>query len=727
MRGKNILLTGGAGYIGAVLLPGLLEAGYKVRLFDRFYFGEEPIKQYIEHPNLQVIKGDLRYLDKHPDLLDDIDTIIHLGSLSNDPSCDLREDLSLDINFHATIELAKRAKSKGVRQFIFMSTCSVYGAAGDLFVTEQSELHPVSLYAKTKLWAEEAIMELRDSDFHPVCLRQATVCGLSPRMRFDLAINVMTLYAKRKGLIYVFGGGKQWRPFIHVQDSSRIILQLLKLEPRIISGEFYNMGFTSMNYRIAELARLVADTVGEVRIEELPGDPDTRSYRVNFDKLHELLGLEPQFDAKSTVMEIADALDKGIFGDTERSIFYNIRLMKELLAKPAIAGGETSRTEFLPFSKPLLGKEEENEVLDTLRSGWITTGPKTHRFEEKCKEYLGCDHAIALSSCTAALHLALVASGIGAGDEVITSPITFASTVNVIVHCGAKPVFVDIKPDTLNIDASKIEAAITEHTRAIIPVDMAGQPCELDQINELAQKHDLVVIEDAAHGIGSMYKGKMVGDISDFTAFSFYPIKNMTTIEGGLLVFKDADLEGKLRMMSLHGLSRDAWNRYTEQGSIHWEIEYPGFKYNMTDVSAAIGLHQLDRLEGFLQTRKRYARMYDDAFSQLDGIIPLRSIMDIRHSHHLYIIKLDTAKISLSRDEFIQALKAENIGSGIHFRAVHLHPYYRRTYGFKPGKLPIAEDVSQRILSLPLYPAMTERDISQVIDTVSKLCRYYAR
>ena len=395
--------------------------------------------------------------------------------------------------------------------------------------------------------------------------------------------------------------------------------------------------------------------------------------------------------------------------------------------KPAIEGGTPVRTEFLPFSLPQLGKAEEDEVIDTLRSGWMTVGPKTHMFEETFREYVGCRYAVAVNSCTSALHLALAGLGIGFGDEVITTPVTFVATANVIIHTGAKPVFADIDPHTLNIDPAEVRKKITEKTRAIIPVHMAGQPCDMDSIWAIAEDHGLHVIEDAAHAIGAEYKGRKVGAGSKAVCFSFYPNKNMTTSEGGMLTTGDEALADKVRVMSLHGMSKGAWQRFAPEGDVHWDVLYPGYKYNMNDVQASLGLHQLKKVDEFNSIRNVYAGIYDKAFEGCAELSLPSVINGIKHAHHLYIIMLELDRLKLSRDEFIKALRAENIGTGVHFRSLHLQTYYRETYNYKPDDFPAANEISQKIISLPLYPRMVEDDLYGVIEGVKKISAYYRK
>jgi len=387
----------------------------------------------------------------------------------------------------------------------------------------------------------------------------------------------------------------------------------------------------------------------------------------------------------------------------------------------AINGSTPVRRDFLIFGSPLIEEEEIREVADTLRSGWLGTGPKTHRFEDDFRRYIGCKHAIALNSCTAGLHLALDVVGVGQGDEVITTPITFAATANVIVHRGARPVFVDIERDSMNIDPVRIEAAITPRTKAVIPVHLAGHPCKMDEIMGIAQRHNLVVIEDAAHAVEAWYRDQKVGNIGDITAFSFYVTKNVCTGEGGMVTTNNDSWAEEMRIKSLHGISKDAWKRYSAEGFQPYETLYPGYKYNMMDIQAALGIHQLARVEENLKVREWYWQMYNEAFADLPEIIAPVEKEGIRHARHLYTILLNLDRLSVGRNHFIEALRAENIGTGIHFTALHLHKYYRETFGYQRGGFPNAEWVSDRTISLPLSPKLTEEDIRDVIRAVRKV------
>ncbi len=393
------------------------------------------------------------------------------------------------------------------------------------------------------------------------------------------------------------------------------------------------------------------------------------------------------------------------------------------------------RKTFLPFAMPMISEDAIAEVSDSLRNGWITTGPKTKRFEEAFQSYVHTSHALAVSSCTAGLHIALTAFGVGPGDEVILPTLTFCSTANVVVHLGARPVLVDVGED-FNVVPEAIEQAITKKTKAIMPVHFAGQACDLDAIYELAAKHDLPVIEDAAHAVGAKYGDLMLGSDAlqssrpksrGATVFSFYAIKNLTTGEGGMITTPDSDLAERMRLLSLHGMSRDAWKRYSSAGSWYYEVVVPGYKCNMTDVQAAIGIHQLDRLNDFISTRNRYAGLYDQAFAEIPEIkIPITHD-DRSHAFHLYVIRLALEKLSIDRARFIEELRALNIGSSVHFIPVHLHPWYQEEYGFSRGDFPVAERLFDSIISLPLYPKMSEEDLQDVVEAVRYIVKQHGR
>jgi len=380
-----------------------------------------------------------------------------------------------------------------------------------------------------------------------------------------------------------------------------------------------------------------------------------------------------------------------------------------------------TNNKYIVFGSPLIEEEEINEVVDSLKSGWIGTGPKVARFENLIKDYVGAKYAVALNSCTAGLNLSLISLGIGAGDEVITTPLTFCATANSIIHSGAKPVFVDIDEKSMNIDVSKIEQAITKKTKAIMPVHFAGRPCEMDAIRAIALKYDLKVIEDAAHALGAEYRGKKIGGISDITCFSFYVTKNIVTGEGGMITTNDEKVADKIKILSLHGMSRDAWHRYSDSGYKHYQVEYPGYKYNMMDLQAAIGIHQIAKIDRLDQRRQELWDFYNEELKGLPITLPTREMDGCKHALHLYTILVDKERAGLSRDEFMQEMHERGIGSGVHFIPVHMHKYYQEKLNYKKGDYPVAEYIGDRTVSIPLSAKITTEEAEKIVDTIKNI------
>lgn len=381
---------------------------------------------------------------------------------------------------------------------------------------------------------------------------------------------------------------------------------------------------------------------------------------------------------------------------------------------------------FIPFSPPFIGEEEIAEVIDTLRSDWITTGPKVKLFEEELSRFTGASAVLAVSSATDGMLAGLAALGIGPGDEVITTPLTFCSTVHVIEHLGARPILVDVEPDTLNINPELVERAITPHTRGIMPVHLYGHPCEMDSIMEVARQHNLFVVEDAAHALPARYKGRMIGTIGTITAFSFYATKNLTTAEGGMLT-GDSNLINRARLWSLHGMNSDAYKRYSAEGSWFYEVVLPGFKCNMTDIQASLGLHQLKKLPTFQERRCEVVRAYNEAFRDFPELeLPVER-PEVESAWHLYVLRLNLDRLIIDRACFIEELKARKIGTSVHFIPIHLHPYYRNKYGFKPGDFPVAYMNFKRIISLPLHPRITDDDVVTVIEAVADVVKKFRK
>ncbi len=375
----------------------------------------------------------------------------------------------------------------------------------------------------------------------------------------------------------------------------------------------------------------------------------------------------------------------------------------------------------IPFFRPTIGEAEIDSVVETLRSGWLTTGPKVRQFETMFAERVGARNSIAVNSATSALQLALEALGISAGDEVLLPSMTFAATGEVVIHHRARPVLVDCRPDTLNIDLEDLEKKITSRTKAIIPVHYGGQPCNMDRIREIARAHNLKVIEDAAHALPARYGDQTIGTIGDVTCFSFYANKTITTGEGGMITTDDDQLAQRMRMMTLHGISKDAWKRFSAEGSWYYEILAPGYKANMSDIAAALGICQLDRCDEFWESRCRCAQSYDAAFADVPEVDVPHVELDRQHAWHLYVIQLQLDRLSIGRNTFIQELNKAGVGTSVHYTPLHMHPYYRDTFSHQPDDLPNAKAAYERIISLPIYPTLSETDQEYVVDNIKRI------
>jgi len=379
------------------------------------------------------------------------------------------------------------------------------------------------------------------------------------------------------------------------------------------------------------------------------------------------------------------------------------------------------RDRFLVFGSPRIEDDEIEEVVASMRSGWIGTGPKVARFEQDFAAYKGAPHAVAVHSCTAALHLSMVAAGIGAGDEVITTPMTFCATVNAIIHAGATPVLADCDPRTMNIDPAVIREKLTPRTRAILPVHFAGRPCDMDEITAIARERDLMVIEDCAHAIETEYHGRKAGTFGQLGCFSFYVTKNVVTGEGGMVLTSNEGLAGKIKILALHGMSRDAWKRFGDEGYKHYYVVDCGYKYNMMDIQAAMGIHQLGRVEDWWRRRGEIWARYTEAFAGLPVETPPDPEPGTRHAYHLYTIRVDEDRAGLGRDRFIEEMTRHNIGVGVHYLAVPEHPYYRDTFGWALEDYPNATRIGRQTVSLPLSAKLTDDDVADVVTAVRRI------
>jgi dTDP-4-amino-4,6-dideoxygalactose transaminase len=377
------------------------------------------------------------------------------------------------------------------------------------------------------------------------------------------------------------------------------------------------------------------------------------------------------------------------------------------------------REHFLVFGAPVVGREEIREIVQCLKSGWLGSGPRVARFEQEFAAYRRASHAVAVSSCTAALHLSLLALGIGAGDEVITTPLTFCATVNAILHTGATPVLADVDPSTMNLDPAAVERAVTARTRAILPVHFAGRPCNMDSLIAIARRHGLRIIEDCAHAIESEYKDRPAGTLGDLGCFSFYVTKNICTAEGGMVLARDEELAERIKVLALHGMTKDAWMRFSDQGYKHYHVVDAGFKYNMTDLQASLGIHQLRRVERNWARRQRVWQAYDQALARLPVTRPAPPAVGTRHALHLYTLLVDETRAGISRDGFLERMTAQNIGIGVHYLSTPEHPYYQQRLGWRPEDFPNAARIGRQTVSLPMSAKLNDRDVADVLAAVA--------
>jgi dTDP-4-amino-4,6-dideoxygalactose transaminase len=388
------------------------------------------------------------------------------------------------------------------------------------------------------------------------------------------------------------------------------------------------------------------------------------------------------------------------------------------IAKPV-----RSSNDFLVYGSPLIGDEEKREVLHCLEAGWLGTGPKVAQLEAEFRDYKQASYAVAVNSCTAALHLSMIAAGVGPKDEVITTPLTFCATVNAIIHTGAQPVLVDVDPLTFNIDPRQLEVKITERTKAILPVHFGGRACDMDALVAIAERQGLLLIEDCAHAIETLYKGKHVGTFGNFGCFSFYVTKNMITGEGGMIVTPDEKLADRLKILALHGMSKDAWRRFSDQAYKHYYVVECGYKYNMMDIQAAIGIHQLHRIQKNWERRQEIWSTYQEELGDLPLTLPQPPEEGTRHAYHLYTVLVDPDRSGMTRDQFITSMAAENIGVGVHYQSIPVHPYYQDRFGWQPQDYPNSFRIGQQTVSLPLSPKLTDRDVSDVLRAVRKVLK----
>ncbi len=706
---KRVLVTGGAGYIGTYIVNRLLKKGYHVVVLDSLIYGEDGLKTFKDNPNCTFIKGDITSEADLEKAIDGCEGVIALAAIVGDPARAVNEDVTYKVNYKANELLVTKCIEHNVDRVVFASSCSVYGQSNGKYITEESPLAPVSLYAETRITSEQVLLR-NQNHFTPVILRLSTVYGYGERMRFDLGVNIMTGRAA-KGQSVEIHGGSQWRPFIHADDAARAFIMALEAPKEKVHGQIFNVGSNNSNYQIDQIGEFIKKTIPDAMVQLSKTIVDTRNYHVSFDKIKNALGYEVEKTLLDGVEEIYDFAKQNDI-DIYDHKFHNVVTWRNINSR-----------RFIPFAVPDVGEEEKSEVLDAIDSGWLSTGPRATKFEQALNEYFATEglHCIPVSSCTAGLHLQLAANGIGEGDEVITTPLTFCSTVTTIMQCGATPVFVDIDPKTYNIDIEKVAEKITDKTKAIVPVYYAGNAFDYDRLSEIVKSRGIKILVDAAHGFGGEYKGKKMGTFEDAASFSFYATKNLTTGEGGLVTTRDPEVAARLRKMRLFGMDKDAWKRYSSSGSWYYEITEMGYKYNFTDIQAAFGLHQLKKIDPFNKMRNEFASLYDEAFANSEDIITPPVLADSYPTRHLYPLLIKYENLKIDRNEFIQELRKENIGVSVHYVPIHFHPLFQQKLGLNEGDFPNTNWFFEREISLPIYTKLTEADYRRIADAVKSI------
>jgi len=740
MQNKKILITGGTGSFGYKATQKFLQAGAEVIIYSRDEYKQALMKK--EFPDAKFCIGDVRDLERLQECTQGVAVIIHAAAMKHVDICEQNSSEAFKTNVLGSKNVVAAALSNDVPVIINLSA--------------DKAVYPAGIYGESKAESEKIFVE---------GARKAKVLGKPCRFSNLRYSNVLS---SRGSVVEIFEKILQDDKTVTVFDDKMIRLvltqnQVISLVEFTINnslgGETYLI--KSPVLRISDLATAMQQHLGkgkvEIKNEIREGEKydavllsaeesrrtliTTESYlvilpefAVSLSGYHERYGdnyfAQGEYGTHNAQYLNNEEIIKMVYEESDElyNQHNNHNTEKQGTADlPALEGGTPVRDTHLPYATQWTGEEEKKEILEVLESGWLTTGPKVQQFETDIAEYLGAKYAIALNSGTAALHCCVGALDIGPGDEVITTPFTFLATANAIVYVGATPVLVDVEEDTYNIDPEEIRKKITPRTKAIIPVHYGGHPCNMDEIKKIAEEYDLKVIEDAAHALSTEYKGQKIGTHSDMVIFSFHPVKNITTAEGGIITTNDEELAKRCVMHRTHGITKEAMERYGKDANWTYDMQRLGHRYNMTEFQAALGVAQLKKIGFFQQRREGIVDKYQQAFSSMPELI-LPTVKDYaKSSWHLFPIRIREEMLNADRNKMIKALKAENIGVNVHYIPIHMHTYYQKNFGFKEGDFPKAEKIYSSIITLPLFPKMSEQDADDVIKAVRKTINYYRR
>ncbi len=691
-QAKRILITGGSGLLGSNAAR-IAADGFEV------------YATYNSNPSqiagCQFVHLDIRDKQQVLSVLEEVkpDLVIHTAGLVNVDYCDEHEGEAWAINVEGTENVALASKQVGAK-LVYISTDSVFDGKKGMY-TEEDVPCPLTVYAKTKVEGERRVQRwLPDS-----IIVRTVFYGWSLHTKKSLAEWVVDGLREGKKL-------KMWTDALFTPILANNLAEVLIAMCRQNLNGIYHVAGKERCSKYA-FGREVARAFGLDGNLIEPSSIAEAGLRAPRPK-----------DPSLNIAKVSAAIDTKLLGVKEGIAWFKElegSLKEGVRAKTSTFPPTTKKV--IPYGHQWIDDEDIASVVEVLRSDWITQGAKVDEFERKVAEYCGARYAVAVSSGTAALHAACAVAGISEGDEVITTPITFPATANAVVYCGGKPVFADIKEDTLNIDPEEIRNRLSGKTKAILPVDFAGHPADLDEIKAIAEERGLIVIEDAAHALGAEYKGRRIGSLSDMTILSFHPVKHITTGEGGMILTNSQEFYEKLKIFRHHGIVRDN----LDKDSWYYEIHDLGHNFRITDFQCALGLSQMNKLDQFIQRRREIAARYNEAFAEMAEIVTPVEKENIKAVYHIYVIQLQLERLKAGRKEIFEALKAENVGVNVHYIPVHLHPYYQRKFGYKKGDYPKAEDYYERAITLPIFPKMSDEDVGYVIQAVKKVIANYRK